>query len=128
MAKATFSGGFDHQNRTVKVSLGMYIFKEGDAIIVYCPALDLSSYGDTEEQAKKAFEGVFESTFKYMLNKNTLKDDLINHGWEIKSLKQKKLKAPSIDTLLNKNESFRDILSNKEYSKYEQKVGIPEFF
>jgi len=128
MAKATFSKKFNHQDRTVEVNLGMYIFKEEDAVIVYCPALDLSSYGDTEDQAKKAFESIFESTFKYMLNKKTLKEDLINHGWEIKSLKQKKLKAPSIDTLLDKNESFRDILSNKEYSKYEQRVGIPEFF
>jgi hypothetical protein len=71
----------------------MYIFKEGDSFIVYCPALDLSSYGDTENEAKAAFKKVFEETVKYMLNKNTLKEDLIKHGWEVKSLKQKKLKS-----------------------------------
>ena len=65
----------------------MYIFKEDNAFIVYCPALDVSAYGDTEIQAKEAFESVFESTLKYMLNKKTLKEDLIKHGWEIKSLK-----------------------------------------
>ena len=127
MAKIAFSGKFDHKDKTVKVNLGMYIFKEEKSFIVYCPALDLSAYGDTEELAKKAFESVFESTFKYMLNKKTLKEDLIKQGWEIKSLNQKKIKAPSIEILLNKNESFRDILDNKEYSKYQQKIGIPEF-
>ena len=127
MAKVTFSGKFDHQDKTVKVNLGMYIFKEDKSFIVYCPALDLSAYGDTEEQAKKAFEDVIKSTLKYMLTKKTLKDDLINHGWEIKSLNQKKIKAPSIDTLLNKNESFRDILDKKEYSKYQKNIDIPEF-
>ena len=87
MAKVTFSGKFDHKDKTVKVNLGMYIFKEDDAFIVYCPALDVSAYGDTEIQAKEAFDSVFESTLKYMLNKKTLKEDLIKHGWEIKSLK-----------------------------------------
>ena len=128
MPKATLSGKFDHKGRDIKVKLGMYTFKEGDSFIVYCPALDLSSYGDTDEQAKEAFKGVLVSTIKYMLDKNTLKDDLINRGWEIKSMKQKRIKAPSIDTLLGNNESFRDILNNKDYSKYNQEVGIPECF
>ena len=66
----------------------MYLFKEGESYIVYCPALDLSAYGDSEDHAKKSFADVFEMTIKYMLNKNTVKEDLINHGWQIKSLKR----------------------------------------
>jgi hypothetical protein len=127
MAQLNFSGRLDYKGQSIKVSLGMYLFKEEMSYILYCPALDLSSYGDTEEQAKKSFADVFEMTVKYMLNENTLKEDLINHGWQINSLKQKKIKAPSFDTLLKNNDSFREILENKEYITYKQDIGLPQF-
>ncbi|MDR0865569.1 MAG: hypothetical protein LBO74_11640 [Candidatus Symbiothrix sp.] len=98
MEQLAFSGGFDHKNNSIRVNLNMYIFKEESSYIVYCPALDLSAYGDTEIQAKKAFEDIFEITFKYMLNKNTLKEDLTKHGWEQKNLME------AIENYLNRSE------------------------
>jgi len=127
MPELNFSGRLDYKDKSVNVSLGMYLFKEGESYIVYCPALDLSAYGDSEEHAKKSFADIFAITIKYMLNKNTVKDDLIKHGWQIKSLKQKKIKAPSFETMLKNNESFREILENREYKTYKQHVGIPQF-
>jgi len=127
MSHINFTGELDHKNKSVKVSLNMYLFKEGDSYIVYCPALDLSAYGNSEEHAKKSFEDVFEITIRYMLNKNTVKDDLIKHGWKIKSLKQKKINAPSFEQMMKTNESFAEILKNKEYKTYKESLGIPEF-
>jgi len=127
MSQLNFLGRLDYKNKSVSVNLGMYLFKEGKSYIVYCPALDLSAYGDTENDARQSFVGIFESSLMYMLNKNTLKEDLINHGWKIKSMNQKKIKAPSFDTMLKNNDSFREILENKEYTTYFQTVGIPEF-
>ena len=127
MAQLNFSGKLDYKGNSVNVSLGMYLFKEDESYILYCPALDLSAYGDTEEQAKNNFTDIFAITIKYMLNKNTIKEDLIKHGWQIKSLKQKKIKAPSFETMLKNNDSFREILENKEYTTYRQDIGIPQF-
>jgi len=127
MSQLNFSGKLDYKGKSVKVSLGMYLFKEGESYILYCPALDLSAYGNTEDHAKNSFADVFEMTVKYMLNKNTMKEDLINHGWQIKSMNQKKIKAPSIETMLKNNDSFREILENKEYTTYKQEIGIPQF-
>jgi hypothetical protein len=126
MAKISFSGGFEYEEGSLIVSLNMYVFKEGMSYIVYCPALDLSAYGNTEDEAKKAFHEIFELTLKYMLNKKTLKEDLIKHGWEIKSLEQRKIKAPSFDIMLQKNRSFKELLSTKEYATYKQNVEIPQ--
>ena len=127
MSQLNFSGRLDYKNQSVSVKLGMYLFKERESFIVYCPAFDLSAYGDTEEQAKQSFADTFQITLKYMLNKNTMKEDLINHGWQIKSMKQKKIKAPSLETMLKNNDSFRELLEKKEYKTYRQTVGIPEF-
>ena len=95
MPQYNFSGRLDYNNKSVNVILGMYLFKEGKSFIVYCPALDLSAYGDTENDAKQSFISIFEMTLKYMLNKNTIKEDLINHGWHQKH-ETKEDKSPFI--------------------------------
>ena len=127
MQTLNFSAKLNHEGHSISMILNMYLFKEEKSYIVYCPSLDISASGDSEEQAKKYFEEVLFITFKYMLNKNTLKADLMNHGWGLKSLKQKKMKAPSLQTMLRKNDSFREILENKEYVAYKQNIDIPQF-
>ena len=127
MPQLNLSGILDYKDKSVNVRLNMYLFKEDESYIVYCPALDMSAYGDSEEHAKKSFADILAITIKYMLNKNTMKDDLISHGWQIKSLKQKKIKAPSFETMLKNNESFREILEKKEYTTYKEQIGIPQF-
>lgn len=127
MAYLKLKGEFNHKDKTIKFKLDIYMFKEGRLYIVYSPALDMSAYGDTEDDAKNAFEGVLESSFKYALNKNTFKEDLVKHGWDIKSLNQKKIKSPTVQELMDKNECFRDIINNKEYTRYKKEVCVPEF-
>ena len=114
-------------NKKVSVNLQMFSFKDGDMFILYCPALDLSSYGMTEDDAKDSFEQVLETTITYWINKNTLKKDLLKHGWEIKSTKQRKIKAPSFEKLFSKSAALRDILNNKEFKKFDKNIGLPEF-
>jgi len=41
---------------TVEASVEVQLIKDGDYIVSYCPALELSSFGDSEEDAKKGFE------------------------------------------------------------------------
>ena len=117
----------EHENKVISLQLSVYHFKEEESYIAYCPALDLSSYGATENHAKKSFEEILEITLKYMISKNTLIEDFRKHGWVIKSIKQKKIKSPSVEQMIHKNKVLRDILDNKEYRKYNKQVEIPEF-
>lgn len=75
------------------------MFQEDGAYIVYCPALDLSAYGQNEEEARKAFEQTFEMHFTYCINKKFLYEDLKKHGWTIKS--KKKIKNSSLVGILS---------------------------
>ena len=85
-----FTGQFTTGGSTVRAKLEMYMFQEDGVYIVYCPALDLSAYGQNEEEARKAFEQTFEMHFTYCINKKSLYEDLKKHGWTIKGKKQKK--------------------------------------
>ena len=106
-----------NQGKSIKVSLDVYLFMDEDSYIAYSPALDLSGYGTSEEEAMHSFSIVIEQYIKYGLSTHSLVKDLREHGWKVKSLKQRKMSAPSFDMLLNRNETFRDILQNKEYRK-----------
>ncbi|MEK7353955.1 MAG: hypothetical protein AABZ77_05565, partial [Chloroflexota bacterium] len=41
--------------RKVKAKIPYFVFEEGDKFVAYSPALDLSTCGDTEKQARKMF-------------------------------------------------------------------------
>ena len=62
MAKLNLSGNIEHGNRIIEVQLNVYSFKEDESYIAYCPALDLSSYGTTENNAKASFEEILAIT------------------------------------------------------------------
>ncbi len=85
---------------SLKVTLDVYIFMDGDVYIAYSPALDLSGYGETEEEAKTSFSIVIEEYISYGLTMHTLIKDLRAHGWKVRSIKQRKISAPSFDTLI----------------------------
>ena len=81
MGTLYLSGNIEHGNKLIEVQLNVYSFKEDDSYIAYCPALDLSSYGTTEDNAMQSFKEILAITLKYMINKNTLVADLKKHGW-----------------------------------------------
>ncbi len=76
-------GEWTTANRSIKVSLSMIVFQESDTFITYCPALDLSGYGNTEKEAYESFHIVLSEYFLYTTRKMTLADDLHQHGWFI---------------------------------------------
>ena len=82
--KQTVSGQWISGKDRIKCKLPLIIFKEENNIITYCPALDLSGYGSTEEEAKKSFEITLSEYFRYTVHKRTLVEDLRKHGWIIR--------------------------------------------
>lgn len=106
-------------------NLGVYIFKEGDFYISYCPALDISGYGLNEEEAKESFGEVMRQYITYCVEHGTLAEDLRKHGWKVKSDGDGLFKSPDTESMLKRNPDFKDLLDNKEYSRYIEDVPIP---
>lgn len=64
-------------------SLTVIFIKEGESIIAYCPALDLSTCGDSFEEAKKNFEEAQVLFMNECIQRKTLPDALDSLGWNL---------------------------------------------
>lgn len=65
----------------INSELTIFLFKEDDNFIAYSPALDLSGYGKTEDDARASFNIVLKENFDYAIHDGTLWQDLKSHGW-----------------------------------------------
>lgn len=68
-------------NKYVEVQLGVLVFQELDSYLAYCPALNLSTYGDSINDAKEAFEDALKCYLEDCAKMGTLDKDLKAHGW-----------------------------------------------
>jgi len=103
---------------TVEVSLDVLLIKDGDYIVSFCPALNLSSFGDTESDAKSAFDEAFNIFIEETQKKGTLEKVLLNLGWQLK-----KLPMPSF---LPPLEDFNPY-SKPVQSRFSERVAIPVY-
>lgn len=68
----------------IKVNISVILFKEEDSWIAYSPELELSSYGDTEYEAKEAFGSVLKIFISETTKKGTLEKCLLDMGWQLR--------------------------------------------
>ena len=85
-------------NNIAEMQLSLLIYKQGDYFVAFCPSLELSSYGDSIEDAKKGFADAMDLYLEHSIENGTLEKDLLEHGWEIKQ-KPTKLTPPAQITL-----------------------------
>lgn len=104
-------------NRGINVSVSVYIFKENDTYIAYCPSLDLSGYDTTIEKAKIDFEFMLSDYMKTQIQNGTLNEDLTNHGWKAGNTKTALYSEPKVEEMLSTNKQLQDVISLPEYSK-----------
>jgi hypothetical protein len=124
----TISGEWVSGKNKIECTLPLIIFEEENNLITYCPALDLSGYGSTEEDSNRSFEQVLSEYFRYTVNKKTLADDLRKMGWILRknSLRNKPV-PPTMEDLLGKNEDFSRIFNNHDFRKTTTTINMPAF-
>ena len=83
-----------NQGNTLIVEINVMLLIEGDQFVAYCPALELSSYGESEEIAKKRFEEEINIFFEETAKKGTLEKYLLKMGWTLRMKPQPKYTPP----------------------------------
>ena len=99
---------------TVEAFVEVQLIKVGDYIVSYCPALDLSSFGNDEEDAKEGFEEALSIFFDELHKRGTLEKVLLNLGWGLRKLPVASFEPPEEKYLkkhpLNVNKTFNERL------------------
>ena len=128
MAKqGTMEGQWAIGKNMIKCVLPLISFFEDNCFITFCPALDISGYGENETEADNSFEVVLSEYFKYTVNKKTLAEDLEKMGWTIRKSMHKKPIPPTMGKLLETNEDFNRIFNNNDFRKTNRTINIPSF-
>jgi len=106
----------------VKVKIKTIAFQEGNSFIVYCPALDISGYGDSVQDAQESFETSLEIYLEFATENGTLSEDLLNHGWTLSRYPVTLYSPPAID---DSNESIKKIVGAHSYQVLEESIALP---
>ncbi len=105
-------------SRVVNVSLEVQLIQEGDYIVSYCPALELSSFGITQEEAKEGFEGALHTFIQETRSRGTLENVLLDLGWELRKVPTANYKPP--------RQKARDNRPNPHLIKsFKESVALP---
>ena len=98
----------------IEVQLGVLLFQEEDSYLAYCPALNLSTYGESLIDARAAFEDLIFAYIEDGTKMGTLEKDLIAHGWTLQINAGKAVPPKSIELNIHSgmlrqqfNEPFR---------------------
>lgn len=79
---------------SIEVSVPVLILKDGDTYVAYCPALNLSSYGNSSKDAKNAFDENMKIFLSETERKGTLEKYLLKLGWMIQQIPEPFYRPP----------------------------------
>ena len=68
-------------DKTNSHSLPVTILREGERFVAYSPALDLSSAGSSEKDARRMFAEAVEAFFEELISMGTIDSVLKDLGW-----------------------------------------------
>ena len=84
----------------VSADVLVMIGKEGEYYVAYCPALNVSSFGKTLEEAKEYFTDAVDVFIKDVIKRGTLEKCLLELGW---SLQMDKFEPPRFENSIDLN-------------------------
>ena len=99
-----------------KIKIEVALFKENDMYVAYCPALQLSSYGENEKDAKYAFDEALSIFLEETTEKGTLEKELLQLGWSLRKMPKPDYQPPHLDVVS---------LSKKKPSFYKERFAVP---
>lgn len=118
------SGSWEDTHSSISVNLPLIVFEEDNSHVVYCPALDVSGYGNTEAEATDSFQIALSEFFRYTTHKKTFEAELRRLGWQFKKM-GKPMVPPTLAQLLIENENFSNIFNNFSFRKFDKAIHLP---
>lgn len=114
----------DNAANEYRFQLEFYVFPEDGAYIAYCPSLDISTSGDTFNEAVGNFYERFQLHVECCVKYGTLYDDLIAHGWK---LRKKDILPPTFSALMKKPEMKKLMCGGLSFERVVTPARLPAF-
>lgn len=118
-ANAKYSDG----KKNFELSVSIFLWEEDSVFYVYSPALDLTGYGLSKEEARESFETVLHEFIVYTHNKKTIFTELENLGWAVNKRK-KRVVSPDFEDMLSENEHFKHLYKSKDLVRESSSVNF----
>ena len=125
MENLGFKGTWEKSGVKIKLNVDIISFEEDNSSIFYCPALDVSGYGENEDEAQNSLQLALGEFFDYTLNKGTFVKELKKMGWIVTKSKRKPMTPPTMEKLLRDNENFSRIFNTHDFRKFNTKINMP---
>ena len=97
--------------KKISVGLEVVFYEEGDYMVAYCPALDLSSFGKDENDAKNSFVDALDIFIEETHKRGTLEKILLDLGWSLRKKPSADYKPPMTDDMIKLK--YPHIIQNK---------------
>lgn len=121
--RPTIKAGYDGHSAKIELTLPVISFKdENNVFIAHIPALDLTGYGNTEEEAKVSLGIVMDEYFDYAVKNHTLHQDLKKHGWKIND----EIETPPLSDLIA-IDPLKDVINNTKFTSDYKKIELPAY-
>ena len=104
---------------SLNVNVEVALFQEDGIWVAYCPALEVSSYGDEKHEAKEAFEEAMQIFLSETERKGTLEKYLLKLGWQLQQKPKPIYNQPYLSIQGNRR------LLKKSPQIYNERVAIP---
>jgi len=79
---------------TFKTNVEIIITKEDNLYVAYCPAIEVSGYGDTINKAKASLNEEIQIFLEETFKRGTLEKYLLKQGWTLSQVPELKYEQP----------------------------------
>lgn len=102
----------------IEISIPVILFRDEEERIWYahCPTLDITGYGESQEDAATSFKIMLRETIEYMVTHGTLDKELRRLGW--KKTKNGQV-PPSMENMLQENKELRRMFALPHTLQYQ---------
>ena len=107
-------------NMKLTIDIEVVIVREDDYFVAYSPALELSAYGDTKDNAIKSFMKEVDIFLEETRKQGTLEKYLLKNGWRLLQVPKPIYEPPRLNT----GELFDVFKSGKEVIQRDVQISF----
>lgn len=104
---------------SVVVQVDVVLLKDGKYYVALCPSLNVSSYGQTQKEAKQAFDEALKIFISETDKKGNLEKELLKYGWVLQQQPKLSYTPPKLSV-------FPDAAAYKKSKlRFKEKIAFP---